>query len=110
MDASEHPTHDASTLAQPFMQALRVNATLHLTEAKGKNGWYRLARLVISLRERGTTTVDPYIRLEGYSKRSGWNAPWALETDDPEVLRWLGVYLLDAAEVLEKAQGQQKEE
>ena len=70
-----------------------------LVEAKGRNGYFKVARLDLWSR------TDEGLRLEAFAAKSGKTPPLVLEFHAPAGLRKLADALLTAAETLEQQEG-----
>jgi len=91
-----------------YIHSLRMQDTPYPTEVEGRNGWFKLVRLVISVVQGHAVGKDdwiPLMRLEGFAKRSTWRAPVMLECANVADIRALAAMLLAAADNMEHVQG-----
>lgn len=89
-----------------YLTPLEMHMTPQPAEAEGRNGWFKLSRILVSI---VTSHPDPeplpLMRLEGFATRSTWRAPVIIECTNVEDIRALAAQLSLAADVMEKLQG-----
>jgi len=89
-----------------YLTPLEMHQTPQPAEAEGRNGWFKLSRILVSVHTSpGDPTAPALLRLEGFATRSTWRAPIVLECANVEDIRALAALFTTAADVMEKLQG-----